>query len=102
MRKILKASMFAAAALLAASPLAGCSDARIAKFQALGTPARVTCYSGGRVILDDFSTGKVLSESESDGIYFNSRTTGRLIETSADCVIDHMTTVPAGWTPVLP
>lgn len=82
--------------------LAGCSDAGMAKFSALGTPARVTCYSGGRVILDDFSTGKVGQEHESDGIFFNSRTTGRLVETSADCVVDHMTDVPAGWTPVLP
>lgn len=82
--------------------LAGCTDAGWAKVTALGTPARVTCYSGGKVILDDFSTGKVASEDGSDGIFFNSRTTGRLVETSADCVIDHMTAVPAGWTPVLP
>lgn len=82
--------------------LAGCTDAGMAKFSAMGTPARVTCYSGGKVILDDFSTGKVGQEHESDGIFFNSRTTGRLVETSADCVIDHMTAVPAGWAPVLP
>lgn len=88
--------------VLVSVPVAGCTDAGIAKFTAIGTPARVTCYSGGKVILDDFSTGKVASETESDGIYFNSRTTGRLVETSADCVVDHMTSVPAGWTPVLP
>jgi len=88
--------------VLVSVPVAGCSDARLAKFSAIGTPARVTCYSGGKVILDDFSTGKVANEDRSDGIFFNSRTTGRLVETSADCVVDHMTSVPAGWTPVLP
>ncbi|MCG7348818.1 hypothetical protein [Sphingomonas sp. ACRSK] len=88
--------------ICAPAALAGCTDASWAKVTAIGTPARVTCYSGGEVILDDFSTGKVSSESTSDGIYFNSRTTGRLVEVSADCVVDHMTVVPAGWAPVLP
>lgn len=101
MRKIFY-PLAALAMIVVATPLAGCTDASFAKFSAIGTPARVTCFSGGRVILDDFSTGKVQSEEHSDGIYFNSRTTGRLVETSADCVVDHMTTVPAGWTPVLP
>lgn len=96
------AYLLAGIILIATPSLAGCSDARMAKFSALGTPARVTCFSGGEIVLDDFSTGKVLAEEHSDGIYFNSRTTGRLVETSADCVVDHMTTVPASWTPVLP
>lgn len=82
--------------------LSACSDAQQAKWSALGTPARVTCYSGGKIVFDDMSTGKVLSEEGSDGYYFESRTTHRLIELQGDCIIDHMTAVPAGWQPVLP
>lgn len=81
--------------------LAGCTDAKFAQITALCTPARVTCFSGGKVILDDMSSGKV-SHQEGGGAVFKSQTTGRLVETNADCVVDHMTSTPAGWVPVLP
>ena len=45
--------------------------------------------------------GKV-SHQEGGGAVFKSQTTGRLVETNADCVVDHMTSTPAGWVPVLP
>jgi hypothetical protein len=89
-------------ALFVGATLVACTDARQSKLMAFGTPARVTCFSGGKVVLDDMSTGKVMSEDGSDGIYFNSKTTGRLVEVQGDCVVDHMTSTPAGWAPVLP
>lgn len=69
--------------------LMACTSAEVAKFQALGDPAHVVCYSGETVIYDGFSTGKVLSESSSDGYYFKDSKAGRAVEVSGNCVIDY-------------
>lgn len=87
---------------IAAFGLAACTPAQKARYDARGTPARITCHSGGRVILDDVSDGKVQSSKEEPGYYYSSKTTGKLIEVSGDCVIDHRIETPAGWKPVLP
>ncbi|NIR13861.1 MAG: hypothetical protein GWN86_07865, partial [Desulfobacterales bacterium] len=47
----------------------GCTDAGCGKLQALGNAATVECYSGGKIIFQGKSTGKVKSEASSDGYY---------------------------------
>lgn len=89
-------------ALAAAALVAGCTDAQFAKFGALGDPARVTCFSGGVRVLDDFSTGKVSNSESSDGFYYKSRTTGRLQEASGDCQLDYGAERSVGFQPILP
>lgn len=86
--------------LAAAALLCGCTDAQRAKTFALGDPARATCFSGGRLIFDDFSTGKVNNEEHSDGYYFVSRTTHRLASTSGDCQLDYNAEVPQNFTAI--
>lgn len=93
-------SIIAIAALLTAT--AACTDTRKAHFSAIGDPARVTCYSGGHVVLDDFSTGKVANGGNSDGYEFKSSTTGRLQQASGDCQVDYGAAKPKGWTAILP
>lgn len=44
-------------------------------------------YSGGQKVREWTSTGKVLSESQSDGYYFEDSETGKLIEVAGDVVI---------------
>jgi hypothetical protein len=61
--------------------------------------ARVTCYSGGEVVYDGFSTGKVRSEANSDGYNFKDSHTGRLREVSGDCDIDYGAKKPGGFIP---
>lgn len=65
----------------------GCTDGQWAKVTALGDSGRVTCYSGGKVIYDGRSTGKVDTEVQSDGWYFQDATTGDLVRVSGDCVV---------------
>lgn len=65
----------------------GCTDAKWKKATALGSSAKVTCYSGGKVIYDGTSTGKVHTEEGSDGWYFEDKATSKLIRVSGDCVI---------------
>lgn len=50
--------------------LVGCTDAGWGKLTALGDKAHIECYSGGKLIFDGMSTGKVSSEASSDGYYF--------------------------------
>lgn len=69
--------------------LVGCTNAEMAQYTALGSSAHVLCYSGGKLIYDGYSSGKVLTEKQSDGWYFEDNKTGKLIRVSADCVIEN-------------
>lgn len=67
--------------------LIGCTDAGRAKFGGYGDKFKVELYSGGQKVREWTSSGKVLSESSSDGYYFNDSESGKLIEVSGDVVI---------------
>lgn len=72
-----------------ASLLAGCTRADLKQIEAVGSPGKVTCYSGGHVIYAGQSTGKISTEQHSDGWYFEDANTGKLIRVSGDCVIEN-------------
>lgn len=96
-------TVFAIAALaLAGTAVTGCTDTQRASIGAYGDSARVTCYSGGAVVADDFSTGKVHNASNSDGYEFKSTTTGRFTQFSGDCIIDYGSSPAPGWKATLP
>ena len=67
--------------------MAGCTDGRLKLVTALGDPAKITCYSGGKVIYEGFSTGKVHAEEQSDGWFFEDASNHKLVRVSGDCVI---------------
>lgn len=67
--------------------LVGCTNADIAQTFSYGSPGEVTCYSGGQIIYHGKSTGKIHSESGSDGWYFQEEGSGKLIRVSGACVI---------------
>lgn len=69
--------------------LMGCTDAQRAKIGGLGSEAHVKCWSGGVVIYDGYSTGKVSNEEHSDGYYFRDRADGKLKEVSGNCIIEY-------------
>lgn len=50
-------------------------------------PAKVICYSGGQIIYEGTSQGKVSSEEGSDGYAFTERDTGDLVEVSGTCTV---------------
>ena len=79
--------IFALSATIAS--LAGCTDAMQGKIKALGNPARIECYSGGVLIYDGRSTGKVVSEKNSDGYFFVDAEDGRTREVSGNCVVTY-------------
>ena len=67
--------------------MVGCTDAKWKKVTTLGESAKITCYSGGKVIYDGMSTGKIHAEEQSDGWYFEDSATHKLVRVSGDCVI---------------
>lgn len=67
--------------------LTSCSDGFKSKIFAIGKSHRITCYSGGQVVMDTYSTGKIDNEDKSDGYYFREKETGLLIRTNGDCII---------------
>ena len=67
----------------------GCTDAQRGKLSAYGGSATIKCYSGNRLIFSGTSTGKIKSESSSDGYYFVDASDNKLKEVSGNCIIEY-------------
>jgi len=73
--------------LASGAAMTGCTNARIAVMQAYGQSHHIKQYSGGQLIGEWDSTGKVLNEKQSDGWYFQDMKTGKITEVSGDIQI---------------
>ena len=51
--------------------------------------AKISCYSGGKLIYSGKTDGKVFSESNSDGYVFFAADDKKLKEVSGDCIIEY-------------
>lgn len=68
-----------------------CTDAQRAKrLSNYGNSFKVEMYSGGVLVRSWTSTGKVATESQSDGYFFKDKATGKLVEVSGDVVITNV------------
>lgn len=65
---------------------AGCTDADVSSFYALGDSASITCYSGGVVVDEFISTGKVV-QIDGDGVAFRDSKTDKFVRAYADCIV---------------
>lgn len=73
-------------ALAVTLTLTACTDAEMASLGAFGDNASIKCYSGGTVIHDDISTGKVV-QIDGDGITYKSDKTKQYVRAYADCIV---------------
>ncbi len=73
--------------LIGCLALVGCTDAGFGRLTSLGSSATIVCSSGGVTIFEGKSTGKVISEENSDGYYFRDASNGKMTEVSGACVI---------------
>lgn len=81
-KKLSIAGAFTTAVVLG---LSGCSDANRAAMGAWGDEAVVLSYSGGKLTYAGISSGKIESESSSDGYYFKDKCMGnKLVEIGGD------------------
>lgn len=71
-------------ALVAMGMTTSCTDAERAEFGAYGDKADITCYSGGKEVFKDESTGKVIA---GEGLIYMSSKTGGYVRAYADCVV---------------
>ena len=78
---------FVIACLLAAI---GCTDAETAARTSLGSEFRVTLWSGGHSVKQWVSSGKVLTEKDSDGYYFMDKETKKLVRISGDITVEQL------------
>lgn len=67
----------------------GCTDAALSNIGSLGSPADISCYSGGKIIYQGRSTGKVATVQNSDGWEFKDAATGKFVRISGQCVIQN-------------
>lgn len=67
--------------------ITGCSNAHMAAISAWGKRHDVKCYSGGILIYEGYTTGKIENEEHSDGYYFQDDRTGKLVVINANCLI---------------
>lgn len=63
------------------------AERRKAIVSAKGTPAEISCYSGGKRIIWAKSKGRVLNEEASNGYYFIDKESGHLRKVNGDCDI---------------
>lgn len=76
--------------LVVAVTLTGCKDADWAQLKSVGSPHRVTLFSGGQKVGQWTSTGNVSNEDHSDGFYFEDADTHKLIEITGTVTIEQL------------
>jgi hypothetical protein len=67
--------------------LTGCYSATRAKMLSSGQDHHITQYSGGVIVGEWISNGRVFSEEHSDGYYFEDKATGKVVEVSGNIQI---------------
>lgn len=67
--------------------VSGCTDGDVKQYTTLGSAAHIRCYSGALLIYEGDSTGKIASEHQSDGWFFEDAATHKLVRVSGACVI---------------
>lgn len=67
--------------------LMSCTDATVSQVTSYGDKHKIELYSGGKMVRSWVSTGKVKSESNSDGYYFRDNETDKLVRVTGDLVI---------------
>lgn len=74
--------------ILASVLLFGCTDAELSKKMGYGNSYKIELVNcDGSITKSWISTGKVLSERNSDGYYFEDQATGKLIEVTGHLII---------------
>jgi hypothetical protein len=84
MKKLL---IFTIVAFATLTTLVGCTDAEKASWGALGDAGHIVCYSGGKVIYEGDSTGKIATVDHSDGWEFKDANSGKFVRVSGQCLI---------------
>ena len=79
------AMLFALLTIMAT--MVSCTDATMSKMGGYGDTFTVKVL-GPDTIITYHSTGKVISEKQSDGYYFTNRENGKLVEVSGNIIIE--------------
>ena len=83
-------SVFACIVLAALGASGFLTDARRANLLSYGSHFRITVYSGGVVVKSYESTGKVFSENNSGGWYFEDKLTKKLVHVTGTTTVEQL------------
>lgn len=64
-----------------------CTDSTMANLSSYGDAAKIICYSGGLVVYEGESTGKVEATTQSDGWQFMEKKSREFVRVSGTCVV---------------
>lgn len=64
-----------------------CTNAQVKQVTTIGNYGHIKCFSGGQLIYEGDSTGKIATEENSDGWFFEEKGSNKLIRISGDCII---------------
>lgn len=76
-------------AVLCSAWLCGCTNSGWKNITTLGSDAHVRLYSGGVLIGEWDSSGKVITEDHSDGYRFVDKKTGKLVRIAGQIIIEN-------------
>ena len=85
----MKRFMLMALVIIGIVVLTGCTNADWENMATLGSNAHIRLYSGGQLIGEWESSGKVVTESHSDGYRFVDKKSGKLIRITGQIVIEN-------------
>jgi hypothetical protein len=66
----------------------GCTDSFYAGIKSIGKPHNIRMYSGGELVAEWTSTGKVATIEQSDGWQFMDSKTRQLVRVGGDVIIE--------------
>jgi len=66
----------------------GCTDATFSKVTSYNTTFKISLFSGGQLVREYHSTGRVESEEHTDGWFFVNKETGKLVRVSGTISIE--------------
>lgn len=66
----------------------GCTKAERSQVMGYGKDYTVSVYSGGEKVREFTSSGKVLTEADSDGWFFTDKESGKLVRISGTVIVE--------------
>ena len=81
--------------LILALLFTGCTDAEREAYTSYNHPFRVTMWGQNGPVKEWISTGRVISEENSDGWYFKDSATNNFVRVSGNVSVEELSTVPS-------
>jgi hypothetical protein len=76
--------------LIVLMSISACTDAERSNITTIGSAFQITLFSGGKIVGQWESSGKVLTEDKTDGYQFRDNKTSKFIRVSGNVVVEEL------------